>query len=80
MLIDSDLNFLSLYCCDLPTTVIMACMGYKEAHSVYNKKRRLAEIIVCPDGLDEYILEYKRLAAAAAAAEEAEAASDPPNN
>ncbi len=71
-LIDTDINFLSLYCCDLPTTVIMACLGYKEAHSVYNKKRRVAEIMGCPNGLDAYIWEYKQFAAAAAS-------PDPPN-
>ena len=29
----TDINYLALYCCGLPTSVIMACMGYKEAHS-----------------------------------------------
>lgn len=58
-LIDSDFNFLSLYCCELPTTVIMACMGYKEIHSVYNKKRRLAAAMSCPNGLDDYIEQFK---------------------
>ncbi len=54
-LIDSDLNFLGLYCCGLPTTVVMACMGYKEAHSAYNKKLRLGKIIGFPNNLDAYI-------------------------
>lgn len=71
LLIDTDINFLSLYCCDLPTTVIMACLGYKEAHSVYNKKRRVAEIMGLSNGLDAYIWEYKQFAAAAS--------PDPPN-
>jgi len=56
---DSDLNFLSLYCCDLPTTVIMACMGYREAHSVYNKKRRIATVLGCSNNLDVFLLRYK---------------------
>ena len=59
-LIDSDFNFLSLYCCDLPTTVIMACMGYKEAHSVYNKKLRLSKTLGYPNDLDSYIQNFKK--------------------
>lgn len=55
---DSDLNFLSLYCCDLPTTVIMACMGYRDSHSAYNKKRRIATTVGYPNQLDDYILKY----------------------
>ena len=54
-LTDTDLNFLSLYCCGFPTLVIMACMGYKEAHSVYNKKRRVAEALGFSNSLDAYI-------------------------
>lgn len=57
---ETDVRFLSLCCCDLPTTVIMACMGYNEVHSFYNKKRRLCEAM-CLDGkLDEYINSFKR--------------------
>ena len=52
---ESDINFLSLYCCDLPTTIIMVCMGYNEVHSVYNKKRRVAEALQLDGTLDEYI-------------------------
>jgi tetratricopeptide (TPR) repeat protein len=59
-LIESDINFLSLYCCDLPTTVIMACMGYNEAHSLYNKKRRVANIMGGPDDLDTIIEKHKK--------------------
>ena len=55
---ETDINYLSLYCCNLPTTVIMACMGYKEAHSAYNKKRRVAEALGSPDSLDDYIKMY----------------------
>lgn len=58
-LTDSDINFLSLYCCGIPTTVIMACMGYNDVHSVYNKKRRIAEILDLPERLDDYIIQFK---------------------
>lgn len=56
---ESDVRFLSLCCCDLPTTVIMACMGYNDSHSFYNKKRRLAEMIGLDGSLDDYIEEYR---------------------
>lgn len=56
---DSDINFLSLYCCELPTTVIMACMGYNDSHSVYNKKRRLVEVLELDGKLDDYIIQFK---------------------
>lgn len=56
---ESDVRFLCLCCCDLPSTVIMACMGYNEAHSVYNKKRRLAEDLGCTGRLDDYIDSYR---------------------
>lgn len=56
---ESDIRFLSLCCCDLPTTVIMACMGYNDAHSFYNKKRRLAQAIGLTDKLDGYIQSFK---------------------
>ena len=36
----------------------MACLGYKEAHSVYNKKRRVAEILESPNSLDAYIQQF----------------------
>ena len=52
---ESDIRFLSLYCCDLPTTIIMVCMGYNEVHSVYNKKRRVAEALQLDGTLDDYI-------------------------
>ena len=58
-LVETDAKFLSLYCCDLPTTVIMVCMGYNEAHSVYNKKRRIAELLSLEGNLDEYIQRFK---------------------
>lgn len=56
---ESDVRFLSLCCCDLPTTVIMACMGYNDAHSFYNKKRRIAQAIGLPMKLDSYIQSFK---------------------
>ena len=52
-----DLHFLSLCCLDLPTTVIMACMGYNDVHALYNKKRRLAQSLKLKDRLDDYIKE-----------------------
>jgi uncharacterized protein YoxC len=55
-LLDTDVQVLSLCCSNLPTTVIMACMGYNDAHSVYNKKRRIAETMGLEDKLDDYIL------------------------
>ncbi len=58
-LADADVNFLSLCCCDLPTTVIMACMGYNDVHSVYNKKRRVAEALGLKGKLDDYIMGFK---------------------
>ena len=58
-LTDADVNFLGLCCCDLPTSVIMACMGYNDLHSVYNKKRRVAEALGLDGTLDDYILQFK---------------------
>ena len=58
-LTDADVNFLGLCCCDLPTTVIMACMGYNDLHSVYNKKRRVAEALGLDGKLDDYIMQFK---------------------
>ena len=55
-LAESDVRFLSLCCCNLPTTVIMACMGYNDLHSIYNKKRRLAQELGLTGKLDDYIL------------------------
>ena len=54
-LIESDLRVLSLCCCHLPTSVIMACMGYNESHSVYNKKRRIAELLGLEGRLEPFI-------------------------
>jgi tetratricopeptide (TPR) repeat protein len=54
-LIESDLRVLSLCCCHLPTSVIMACMGYNEPHSVYNKKRRIAELLGLKGRLEPFI-------------------------
>ena len=55
-LLDTDVQVLSLCCSNLPTTVIMACMGYNDVHSVYNKKRRIAETMGLEEKLDDYIL------------------------
>ena len=55
----NDVRFLSLCCCELPTTVIMACMGYNEVHSVYNKKRRMAEALGLDGKLDDYIARFQ---------------------
>jgi hypothetical protein len=37
----------------------MACMGYNDVHSVYNKKRRLAESMGLTDKLDDYIADAR---------------------
>jgi hypothetical protein len=37
----------------------MVCMGYNESHSVYNKKRRIAEALQLDCSLDEYIQHFK---------------------
>lgn len=58
-LTESDVRFLGLCSSNLPTTVIMACMGYNDVHSVYNKKRRIAEQMQLPGKLDDYILQFK---------------------
>ena len=58
-LTEADVNFLSLCCCDLPTTVIMACMGYNDLHSIYNKKRRIAKALGLEGKLDDYIMQFK---------------------
>ena len=55
-LLETDVQLLSLCCCNLPTTVIMACMGYNEVHSLYNKKRRLAQTLGLEEKLDDYIM------------------------
>ena len=55
----SDIHLLSLCCCDLPTTVMMACMGYNEVHSFYNKKRRLTQALKLKGSLEEFVKEYR---------------------
>ena len=52
---ENDARFLSLCCCDLPTTVIMVCMGYKEVHSVYNKKHRIEVKLGDGQKFDDYV-------------------------
>ena len=58
-LIESDLRFLSLCCCYLPTSAIMACMGYNDPHSVYNKKHRIAEILKLDERLETFIRSHE---------------------
>lgn len=58
-LAEDDVRFLALCCCDLPTTVIMACMGYNDVHSVYNKRRRVAQELSLTGKLEEYIAQFK---------------------
>ncbi len=59
LLKNSDIHLLSLCCCDLPTTVIMACMGYNEVHSFYNKKRRLTQALKQKGSLKDFIEKYR---------------------
>ena len=56
---ESDKRVLCLCCCHLPTSVIMACMGYNEPHSVYNKKRRIAEALELEDSLEAFIRSHE---------------------
>ena len=58
-LAESDVRFLSLCCCNLPTSAIMACLGYNDLHSIYRKKRRLAKKIGLTVKLDNYIMEMQ---------------------
>lgn len=60
MMTDSDVRFLSLYVCDLPTSVIMICMGYGNLRSTYNKKRRVTDLLGYSGSLEEAILDWKR--------------------
>lgn len=61
-LTESDLHMLCLCCCHLPTTVIMACMGYNDAHSVYNKKRRVALTLGLDGRLEPFIRAHEKSA------------------
>ena len=56
---DSDLNFLSLYSLGLSQTVIMACMGYRDSHSFYNKRRRITEKMKLEIPIEKYIEGFK---------------------
>ena len=58
-LAEDDVRFLALCCCDLPTTVVMACMGYNDVHSVYNKKRRVAQELGLTCKLEDYIAQFR---------------------
>lgn len=55
----TDVQLLSLCCCELPTTVVMACMGYIEVHSFYNKKRRLAQTLELKGRLEDFISAHR---------------------
>lgn len=57
---ENDARFMSLCCCDLPTTVIMVCMGYKDVHSVYNKKHRIEVKLGDDQKFDEYIQQFSQ--------------------
>ena len=58
-LAESDVRFLSLCCCNLPTSAIMACLGYNDLHSIYRKKRRLAKKMGLTAKLDDYIMDMQ---------------------
>ena len=58
-LAESDVRFLSLCCSNLPTSAIMACLGYNDLHSIYRKKRRLAQKMGLTAKLDDYIMEMQ---------------------
>lgn len=59
-LTESDVRFLSLCCSNLPTSAIMACLGYNnDLHSIYRKKRRLAQKMGLTVKLDDYIMEMQ---------------------
>ncbi|MBR5726950.1 MAG: hypothetical protein IKX56_09500 [Muribaculaceae bacterium] len=62
-LIESDLRVLSLCCCHLPTSAIMACMGYNDVHSVYNKKKRIATILGLEGRLSAYVFAHETIPA-----------------
>ena len=54
----SDLQLMGLMCCGLPTSSIMLCMGYNDIHSLYNKKRRVAQKLGTTETLDNFIKKY----------------------
>lgn len=56
---EGDVRFLSLCCSNLPTSAIMACLGYNDLHSIYRKKRRLAQKMGLTGKLDDYILGFR---------------------
>lgn len=57
---EGDVRFLCLCCCKLPTSAIMACLGYNnDLHSIYRKKRRLAQKMGLTVKLDDYIMEMQ---------------------
>ena len=55
----TDINYLTLYCCGLPLSVIMACMGYGQSHTAYNKKRHVAQVLGSSNNLDAYVNHFK---------------------
>ena len=56
---ENDARFMSLCCCDLPTTVVMVCMGYNDVHSVYNKKHRIEVKLGDDQRFDDYVELFK---------------------
>ena len=56
---ENDARFMSLCCCDLPTTVTMVCMGYNDVHSVYNKKHRIEVKLGEDQRFDDYIALFR---------------------
>lgn len=57
---EGDVRFLSLCCCNLPNSAIMACLGYNsDLHSIYRKKRLLAKKMKLNGKLDDYIQAFK---------------------
>ena len=60
LLSEGDVRFLSLCCCNLPNSAIMACLGYNsDLHSIYRKKRLLAKKMKLNGKLDDYIQAFK---------------------
>ena len=38
---DEEITFICLSCCNVPSTVMMVCMGYKNIYSIGNKKQKI---------------------------------------
>lgn len=52
---DDELNYLALYSCGFERSVIMACLGYQNMGTVYNKRLRVARLLGVAD-LDQFIM------------------------